>query len=591
MRIGFWIPCSIAALLAGCAGRSDLDQPADAGADGGEGGEDAGPPPLTKSDKVDILLVVDNSKNLEAAQSLLADTVPYLLDRLAHPACVNGLGNVVASTPGPADPCPIGERDFRPVTDLHLAVISTSLGGHGADVCAPGSPSFNPEVNDAAHLLSRDEAGGSVPTYAGRGFLWWDPAQAQVPPGESDLGALSAKLVEMVRGVGRDGCGFESQLESIYRFLVDPDPYASISVQEGNAVLEGTDGVLLQQRADFLRPDSAVIVALLTDENDCSTREGGQFFFSNQRQNPDGSTFHLPRARSECAIDPGHPCCASCGQTPAAGCPPNSADSSCLLPPFADGEDPINLRCFDQKRRFGLDFLYPVDRYVRAFTEATVADRQGEIAPNPLFAGGRSPELVLLAGILGVPWQDIAVDPHTVSAGYLPPAEIDWARLLGDPATGAPPSDPLMIESIAPREGTNPALGVPLAPPTAPLPTSNPINGHERDIPTADDLQYACVFPRPSPKDCTVELDDCHCVDPDIATNPLCQAADGTYGPVERWARALPAARELRVLQGVGDQAVVASICAPVVAGPPQPAFGYKPAVDAMLRSLRRRLE
>jgi hypothetical protein len=198
---------------------------------------------------------------------------------------------------------------------------------------------------------------------------------------------------------------------------------------------------------------------------------------------------------------------------------------------------------------------------------------------------------VLLAGIVGVPWQDIAIEPHTIATGYRPAQEIDWTLLVGDPATGAPPGDPLMIESIAPREGTSPVVGAPLAPPSAPVPTSNPINGHERNIPATDDLQYACIFPRQSPKDCTVDSADCHCTDPDIDTNPICQSTDGTYGPVERWARALPGVRELRVLQGLGDQAVVASICAPVVSGASQKTFAYKPAMDAVLRSLRSRIE
>jgi hypothetical protein len=590
MRIPCLSSCLLLAVaLGGCAGRSRLEPPEPAGGGGG-GGQDAGPPPTT-SDKVDLLLVVDNSRGLEAAHVLLAGTVPYLLDRLANPACVNGLGNVVAATPSPSDPCPIGRRDFRPLTDVHVAVISTSIGGHGADVCGPQSGTFKPQMNDAAHLLSRNTAGGEIPTYAGRGFLWWDPAQAQSPPGESDLGALSAKLVEIVHGVGRDGCGFESQLESIYRFLVDPAPYASIEVQDGQAVPIGTDEIVLQQRADFLRPDSAVVVALLTDENDCSTREGGQYFLSNQQLDADGTPYRLPRARSECAADPQHPCCASCGQATPEGCAPSSADPSCLLPPFGGEEDPINLRCFDQKRRFGIDFLYPVDRYIRALTEPTVADRTGTLAPNPLFAGGRSPELVLLAGIVGVPWQDIAVDPLDLAAGYRAAAEIDWSLLLGDPASGTPPGDPLMIESVAPREGTSPVLGVPLEPPTAPLPTSNPINGHERMVAGGDDLQYACIYPRPSPKDCAAEPEDCHCVGQDIDTNPICQQLDGAYGPVERWARGLPAVRQLRVLQGLGDQAVVASICAPVATGGGQATYGYKPAVDAILRSLRRRLE
>src|SRR5262249_47052127 len=156
---------------------------------------------------------------------------------------------------------------------------------------------------------------------------------------------------------GSAGCGFESQLESIYRFLVDPDPYQSIGVVDGKAVPSGTDAVVLQQRADFLRPDSAVVVMLITDENDCSTREGGAYFYSNELYLPNGNRYHLPRARSECQKSTDDPCCGSCGEQPHPGCPLNEADPQCQLPLMGDAEDPINLRCFDQKRRFGIDFL------------------------------------------------------------------------------------------------------------------------------------------------------------------------------------------------------------------------------------------
>ncbi len=40
----------------------------------------------------------------------------------------------------------------------------------------------------------------------------------------------------------------------------------------------------------------------------------------------------------------------------------------------------------DQKRRFGFDFLYPIDRYRRAFTEAQIPNRRGELVPNPIFS-------------------------------------------------------------------------------------------------------------------------------------------------------------------------------------------------------------
>src|SRR4029079_13927307 len=80
-------------------------------------------------------------------------------------------------------------------------------------------------------------------------------------------------------------------------------------------------------------------------------------------------------------------------------------------------EDRINLRCFDQKRRFGMDFLYPTDRYVKALSEATVATRDGSLFDTPLYPSDptgsknyRTPQggSVLLAGVVGVPWQDIA---------------------------------------------------------------------------------------------------------------------------------------------------------------------------------------
>lgn len=593
MQRGILHACGAAVLLlGGCAGRSDVTDAPDAGSDGGAIVVDPDPPRLTKSDKLDLLLVVDNSKNQDLAQRLLADAVPYLLKRLTSPACVNGLGNVVAETPDPTDECPSGVRDFAPVRDMHIGVISTSLGGHGADLCSPASAGWMPAQDEAAHLLARGPGGAPVPTYADQGFLAWDPGQAMSPPGDADVGAVSAKLADMVRGVGTGGCGFEAQLESIYRFLVDPSPHASIVLEGDIAVPVGTDEVLIKQRADFLRPDSAVAVVLLTDENDCSTRDGGQYYFAGQGATVGGQLFHLPRGRSECATNPSDPCCASCGQGTPEGCSPTPSDPNCLLPPMDATEDPINLRCFDQKRRFGIDFLYPIDRYARGFTKPLIFDREGNLAENPLFAGGkRGPELVVVAGIVGVPWQDIAADPKSIALGFRPVLQIDWALVLGDPAIGAPPVDPLMIESIEPREGVTPTLGEPLAPPDATSPQANAINGHERQIPAKDDLQYACIYPHPAPKECSGGAGDCDCIPGNIDTNPLCQAPDGSYGSVQRFARALPSVRELELLARLGSQGVVASVCAEETVDSGHPAYGFKPAVDALLRELRRSLE
>src|SRR3954468_18178943 len=87
------------ATAAGCVwGRSALEENLfpDAGSDAAADADaDAAPPPIEQSNKVDLLLVLDNSPNTDTFHELFTHTAPYLVDRLVHPACVNGLGNVV----------------------------------------------------------------------------------------------------------------------------------------------------------------------------------------------------------------------------------------------------------------------------------------------------------------------------------------------------------------------------------------------------------------------------------------------------------------------------------------------------------------
>jgi hypothetical protein len=82
---------------------------------------------------------------------------------------------------------------------------------------------------------------------------------------------LASNFESLVVGAHQFGCGIESQLESWYRFLVQPDPYKTLALSQGSsgtAQWVGVDTVLLAQRADFLRPDSLVAVIVLSDEND-----------------------------------------------------------------------------------------------------------------------------------------------------------------------------------------------------------------------------------------------------------------------------------------------------------------------------------
>jgi hypothetical protein len=386
---------------------------------------------------------------------------------------------------------------------------------------------------------------GKVATYANKGFLAWDPNQAMMPPGEGTLdngmgGGLVPTLKDMIVGAGEIGCGYESQLESVYRFLADPKPYETITVINNIAQPMGTDLVLLEQRKAFLRPDSLLAVLMLSEENDCSTKEYGQFFYVNQLR-VGATNVRLPRPRQECAKDPNDPCCKSCGQA-AGNCP---VDPTCSGPNgdillLAPEEDDINLRCWDQKRRFGIDFLYPVDRYRQAFSATTIADQQGNLVPNPIFSDldpsdgistVRDASLVVFGGILGVPWQDIARDPADATKGFKAWDELNkpvanaasaWDVIVGNPEMYVNATDPLMIESTNPRSGTNPITGAPLASPANQ--GANPINGNEFTNTQNDQLQYACIFQLPPgmERDCTDSSQPaCDCTDPSN-DSPLC---------------------------------------------------------------------
>ncbi len=108
------------------------------------------------------------------------------------------------------------------------------------------------------------------------------------------------------------GCGFEGQLESWYQFLIQPDPWASITVTNGNASRVGVNTTLLQQRPDFLRPNSLVAVIAVSDEDD-STVDPGAFSGTSWVFE---DTPKLPLPTAACATDPSSAACTSCQLAP-----------------------------------------------------------------------------------------------------------------------------------------------------------------------------------------------------------------------------------------------------------------------------------
>ncbi|WP_437589458.1 hypothetical protein [Sorangium sp. So ce1000] len=604
---------------------------------------------LTQSsvDKIDILLAIDNSGSMADKQDILSTAIPDLVKGLVNPRCVHKTGAMPPTTVGsPNADCPTDfKREFEPVKDIHIGIISSSLGGHGSAAC---QATVSPSNVDMAHLLARKDESSTqndIPTYLNRGFLAWDPdqklaGQPKTPDaedGEADIEtdsnadlnntSLVGQLRAMVKGTGQTGCGFEAQLESVYRFLADPEPYNTIKIENNSIVLDGIDEVVRNQRAQFLRPSSLLAVIMLTDENDCSIRDEAKNYLVAET----GQNFHLWRPRSECANDPGNKCCRSCSQDQK-GCPEDEACTGVdgQVARLTKEEDPVNSRCWDQKRRFGFDFLYPIDRYRRGFTEARVPNRKGELVPNPIFSdldekdgdsNIRDPGLVFFAGIVGVPWQDIARqnadgDPDLLNGlnqegepvgGFKNADELSaplldfsssWDLILGDPAKYQAPKDPFMVESMKPRSGTNPITGDTIV---GPQETGwNGINGREYTIPenSSGDLQYACIFDLPADavKSCdgTMQSCDCRTVDGQASDNPLCRpgAGNGQEDPAPRSttqikAKAYPGLRELQLIRELGPQGIVGSVCPRQLTNDGAADYGYRPAIGAIIDRLK----
>ncbi len=549
--------------------------------------------------KIDLLFMIDNSASMGDKQAYLGQAIPELVARLATPNCVEAgnagvvYGSSTLDGNGNAT-CAQGVPEFPAVHDMHIGIVSSSLGPRLGDKVAPGSggvclPTATTIVNgttidnhndDQAHLLTRSTTASSPDVEtplpdAKSGFLAWFPAVSANSGSSVTAGAvaitsapaLDADFSDLVAGVHDYGCGVESQLESWYRFLIQPDPYASLAI-DANATAQwvGVDTTILKERHDFLRPDSLVAIIDLTDENDSeidvrSLGGQGYLFMSDD--------FHPPHGSAPCATNPADPACTTLA----------AQDKS----PYSLATDwgfDMNLRHVHMKAKYGVDPQFPLFRYQNGLLSRTVPDRVGEYpvaaegAPaatsyvgtndctNPLFAaslpdgsglssgiataesasdaaalcnlpaGPRTASLVFYLHIGGVPWQLLHFDPSSAANSQL--SDADWVRILGtDPLsydyTGI---DPHMIESYQPRSGATaptyataaplPALsgstGTSLAE-TAPQAADDvtavnggvpdPYNGREWNtnigahVDLEVDRQYACIFKLAQPRDCS----------------------------------------------------------------------------------------
>ena len=103
-------------------------------------------------DKIDLLFMLDNARSMADKQTLLAAAVPDLVNRLTNPRCQqqdpDDANGMLPQDPPPANAdadCDAGfKREFPPIADIHIGVLTSSLGGHGADACRSHGHAIQP---------------------------------------------------------------------------------------------------------------------------------------------------------------------------------------------------------------------------------------------------------------------------------------------------------------------------------------------------------------------------------------------------------------------------------------------------------------
>jgi hypothetical protein len=176
---------------------------------------------LGPKNKVDILFMVDNSPSMSPKQVAL---------KAAFPSLVSVIKNVPA--------------------DYHIGVVTSDLGAGMFTInrgqCHPGGDGAQLQAKGAAADPTCGTLGG------GLNFIQYNELVKDAmgnPTSNLPTGQDLATTFGCMASVGDLGCGFESQLESVYKALHDNIP----------------------TNTGFLRDDAILVVVWLTDEDDdCS---------------------------------------------------------------------------------------------------------------------------------------------------------------------------------------------------------------------------------------------------------------------------------------------------------------------------------
>jgi hypothetical protein len=104
----------------------------------------------------DLLFVIDSSISMADKQALLAQAVPQLVQRLTNPDCINHQTHEKRANPGA---CPDSYTpEARAFDDMHVGIVSSSIGGHRSSQCERDS------WDETGTPYNRDDRGRLKPT-------------------------------------------------------------------------------------------------------------------------------------------------------------------------------------------------------------------------------------------------------------------------------------------------------------------------------------------------------------------------------------------------------------------------------------------
>jgi hypothetical protein len=315
-------------------------------------------------DKVDLLFLIDNSPSMAPKQAELKSRFPQLIQIL---------------------------QDFGKMNpaDYHIGVVTSDLGAGMYNInrgqCHPGG--------DGAILQAKGAAADATCGTLGNGLSYIEYNQkvldamgnptSNLPPGQ-DLPTTFGCMAS----VGDLGCGFESQLEAVYKALHDQIP----------------------QNAGFLRPDAILVVVWVTDEDDdCSTDPSTDLWDTSA-----AGMMKYGALLSYRGTQYGIACDA-----------PGSNSGPVMLPPYGDSGGPMN-GCVPATAAIGGKCI-EVSKYISFFTQP-MANGGVKVDPNDVILVGitapEAPVQTILANVKA------PVGPYQTCPGPIDPSGSGCAVVL-----------------------------------------------------------------------------------------------------------------------------------------------------------------